>query len=253
MEITTVTTNTPGSSRQIAINALAAVGFIVLIVLGMGLAIYAATFVPTAANRVGSAAVYLSQIFVPREDASLDVVEPGTSVPFPEAPGAGVASSTATTTPAAPVAQTPAAGRETYTVYPAGTTPRTPTLTGLPDLTVDIIAVGYLTSADTSSFVKSTTVPSGERGAVKFVIKNIGTNTSGRFTFEAPLPTSRTYTFTSDSQAALLPGEQIEYVLGFDRAKSGDSRTIEITVDPDSDIKESNESNNSDSATITIK
>ena len=258
METTTITTSNNSPARAVAINALAVVGFIVLIIIGMAFAVYAASFVPKAVSRLNGAAVYLSSIFVPADKAGIEVVAPGTTVPFAEAPGAGIASTTATTT--TPVATTPAttgtpaAGTPGYHVYPTGgTTDTNPVLTGLPDLKVDITATGYLTSSNTSTFVKSDTVPDNMRGAVKFTITNVGTNSSGRFTFEAPLPTSKTYTFSSESQDSLLPGEHIDYVLGFDRAKSGSSRMITITVDQDGKIKEVSESNNSDSATVTIK
>lgn len=259
METTTITTKTSPSTKRIAVNALAIVGFIVLIGIGMLLAVYAATFVPAAVNRLGSAAVYLSSVFVPAEKpATLEVVEPGTTVPFPETPVVAEATTTpvAPATPAAAPAAvaTPTAGPTKTTVYPVGTgTKPTPVLTGLPDLTVDIVATGYLTSSDTSTFTKSDTVPDDLRGAVKFTITNKGTNASGRFTFDAVLPTTRTYTFTSDKQDSLLPGEHIDYVLGFDRARSGDDRVISISVDEDNDIKESNDSNNSDSVKVEIK
>jgi hypothetical protein len=258
METTTITTKTSPSTKRIAVNALAIVGFIVLIGIGMLLAVYAATFVPTAVNRLGSAAVYLSSVFVPaQEPATLEVV-PGTTVPFPEAPVVAEATTTpvvAAEPATAPAAvTTPTAGPTKTTVYPVGTgTNPTPVLSGLSDLTVDIVATGYLTSSDTSTFIKSDTVPDDLRGAVKFTITNKGTNASGRFNFDATLPTTRTYTFTSDKQDSLLPGEHIDYVLGFDRARSGDDRVISITVDADNDVKESNESNNSDSVKVEIK
>lgn len=254
METTTITTQTTSPTRRVAVNALAVVGFVVLIILGMALAVYAATFVPKAITRLGGAAVYLSSVFVPTEEATLEVVAPVAVVPFPDA-------STATSTPEVetPVqpAQAPRAvtqGTPTTTTYPVGTVVTQPAvLSGLSDLTIAITAKGYLTSSDTASFIKGDSVPSGARPAVKFTITNAGTNLSGRFTFKAPLPTSSTYTFTSDSQDSLLPGEHIDYVLGFDRARTGDSRDMTITVDPDNLIVEANERNNSDSITLDIK
>ncbi len=258
MEITTFSTNSSSGTRRIAVNALAVVGFIVLIVLGMALAIYAATFVPKAANRLGAAAVYLSHVFVPvKEPANLEVV------PFEDAPGAGVATTTATsTTPAATTTSatattaTPTAGAEDYHVYPiggttTGTKPYTGPLTGYADLTVTNVVLGYLTSADTASFVASSTIPSGMRGAVKFSIVNTGTNTTGAYDFEAVLPaTSSGYHFFSGKQKALLPGEREAFVLGYDSARTG---TITITVDSDNTIKEVSESNNTATVDAPVK
>lgn len=253
--MTSIPSGTPSRSRQAAVNALAIVGFVVLIIVGMALAVYAATFVPQAVSRLGGAAVYLSSIFVPAEETTLEVVAPGTTVPFPDAEAPVATTSAPVVAPTTPVAVTPAPGVPTTTTYPVGgvVTKPVPVLTGLPDLTVDIIATGYLTSTDTRTFTTSDTVPDGLRGAVKFSITNVGTNSSGRFDFDATLPTTRAYTFTSDYQDSLLPGEKIEYVLGFDRARSGDERTITIDVDPNGNVKESSESNNSDSKTVKIK
>ena len=254
METTTITTQTTSPARRAAVNTLAVVGFIVLIILGMALAVYAATFLPKAVGGLNGAAVYLSSIFVPAETpAQLEVVAPGDTVPFPDAPA--VAATTTQAVAQAPTAIiTPTQGTPTTTTYPTGPVPApTPVLSGLPDLTVSIVATGYLTSEDTSSFIKSDTVPNGLRGAVKFTISNIGTNASGRFDFDATLPTSRSYTFTSDSQNSLLPGGRVEYTLGFDRTRQGDDRTITITVDEDNNVKESNESNNSDAKSVRIQ
>ena len=198
METTTITTSSTSPVRRATINALAIVGFVVLIIIGMALAVYAATFVPKAVTRIGGAAVYLSSIFVPSEaPAAIEVVTPGDTIPFADAPGAGIATTTPVVeTPAkpavAPTAITPRPGTPTYTVVT--TTKPAPVLYGLPDLTVAVVAKGYLTSADTSSFVKSDSVPSGERPAVKFSVLNTGTNASGRFDFTAKLPTRSSFT-----------------------------------------------------------
>lgn len=254
MTMTSSPTTSP--ARRAAINALALVGFVVLIIIGMTLAIYAASFVPKAVTRLNSAAVYLSSIFVSADKPDLQVVTPGTEIPFGETPGAGIATTTVatTTTPVAPkpVAPTPSQGTPTSTVYPTGGT-AAPTLSGLSDLKVTIVSTGYLTTNDTASFVASKSVPNGMRGAVKFTVTNIGTNTSGRFTFKAVLPTTSAYTFNSDQQDALLPGEHIDYVLGFDRARTGTDREITITVDASHNIVESNENNNEATATVEIK
>ncbi len=259
MEMTTITTSSTSPVRRAAINALAVVGFIVLIIIGMALAVYAATFVPKAVTRLNGAAVYLSSLFVPATPPAIEVVTPGDTIPFTDTPGAGIATTTPVAeTPApaikpatAPAAVAPHAGTPTYTVVT--TTKPAPALFGLPDLTVAVVAKGYLTSADTTSFVKSDTVPSGERPAVKFSVLNVGTNASGRFDFTAKLPTRSSYMYTSDSQDSLLPGEHIDYVLGFDRARSGEDSEITITVDDDNDVTESNNSNNSVTVRVNIK
>lgn len=248
--MTTTIKRTP--NRQAALTGLAVVGFITLIILGIMLAIYTARFVPVAASRVGSAAVYLSHVFSPAKDTDLQVVP---QIPFDVATSTATSTVAASTTPAVvipahPVTTTP--GTPTQTTYPAGGTQTTAPLYGKPDLQVTITQTGYLTTNNTNSFVSSKTVPNNERGAVKFTVTNMGTNVSGTWDFEAVLPTTSSYTFQSDTQESLRPGEKIDYVLGFDSARNGD-REITVTIDPDHHVSESNESNNEDSATVTIK
>jgi hypothetical protein len=252
METTTIRT-TSGTGRRAAVNGLAIVGFIVLVIIGMALAVYAARFVPKAVSNIGSAAVYLSsQVFSNEGDTDLVVVPAPETVPFGD--DVVVATTTATTTvavtPTAPVTN-PRPGAPVTTVVQVGTGPAN--YYGLPDLVIESVTTGYLNSADTSTFRSSNEVPDGKRGAVKFTIANRGTNISERFDFEVELPTSRSYTYKSKSQQTLRPGERIEYVLGFDQAREGNDRTITITVDADRDIDESNESNNDRSVTVDIE
>lgn len=250
METTTIRT-TSGAGRRAAVNGLAIVGFIVLVIIGMALAVYAARFVPKAVSNIGSAAVYLSsQVFSDQGDTDLVVVPSTETVPFgDDAVATTTATTTTTVTPTTPA--NPQPGTPVTTVVQVGTTPAN--YYGLPDLVVENVTTGYLTSADTSTFRSSNEVPDGKRGAVKFTIANRGTNISERFDFEVELPTSRSYTYKSKSQQTLRPGERIEYVLGFDQAREGNDRTITITVDADRDIDESNESNNDRSVTVDIE
>ena len=253
---TTTTSSNP--SRQAAVNALAIVGFIVLVIVGIWLAIYAARFVPETIGRLGAANVYFSSLFGgEEEDNDLEVV-PGDSVPF-EDDDEPVATSTPTTNDDEPKTDTPVAP-------PAPAAPRAPAtprvttypvavpqaLYGKADLIVKITEIGYLNTSSTASFVKSNEVPENKRPAVKFRVTNVGTNTTGSWEFDAKLPTSSTYTFSSPTQQSLLPTQHIDYVLGYDRAKDGENR-FTITVDSDEDVDESNENNNVESVTIEVE
>lgn len=257
METTTIKTTHESGSRRAAVNALAIVGFIVLVIIGMVLAVYAARFIPTALSNIGSAAVYLSsQVFPADEDGDLVVVDEGETVPFGDDASVATTTETAPTpTPTTPTTPdtTPRPGTPTTVVVPVQV-PASTNYHGLPDLVVESMVTGYLSSgSDTDSFRSSNEVPDGKRGALKFTIVNRGTNISGRFEFEAELPTTRSYTYNSRTQQTLRPGERIEYVLGFDQAREGENRTITVTVDPDDDIDESNERNNERSVTIDIE
>lgn len=256
METTTVQTNS-SPARRAAVNGLAIVGFIVLVIIGMALAVYAARLVPAAVSGIGSAAVYLSsQVFPANEgEAELAVVPDAETVPFGE--DATIATSTDTTpdsptTPGQTGGTGIVAGTPSTIVIPVQV-PASTNYYGLPDLVVESVVTGYLNTSSTDSFRASDEVPGNKRGAVKFTIANRGTNVSPRFEFEVEVPTTRAYTYNSKTQQSLRPGERIEYVLGFDRARSGDNRTITIDVDPDNDVNESNESNNDRSVRVDIE
>jgi len=247
---------TTSTTRKAAVTGLAAVGFIALIILGMGLAVYSARFVPAAVDTLGTAAVYLGSVFTPSSSPGLAVVPTASStIPFPDAASTTpVATTTLPTTtptkPSRPVATTP--GTPSSGTYPmgGGTTPSAPY--GLPDLTVSITAVGYLTSASAESFVASPSVPSGSRPAVRFTVRNVGTGVAGPWIFFATIPAMNSYVYQSQAQQGLNPGDTIEFTLGFDQANKGVDQTVSITVNPNRAVTESNVSNNDSSAKLTI-
>ncbi|KND51674.1 MAG: hypothetical protein ABA06_00240 [Parcubacteria bacterium C7867-001] len=249
------TMNTSQGTRRAMVNGLAVVGFVALIFAGMTLAIYSARYIPQAVTRLATASVYFSSVFSPASTNELTVV------PSKDDEGSSVVATSTDTTPTTPstggtpAAVTPSAGPRTTGTYVVGggtAVPQQGTLYGLSDLSVNIVAVGYLANqTDTTSFVASKTVPDGKRGAVRFTVTNVGTNTTGGWDFDATLPTSPSYTFSSPTQAALLPGEHIDFTLGFDRGRTG-TRTIDISIDPDKKIVETSENNNSGSIAIEI-
>lgn len=243
-------------TRKAAVGGLAVVGFVALILIGIATAIYAATFIPKALSRLGSANVFLSTqdgnedgLVVANPNGPTDQGAAPTSVPL----------SGATTTAPAPSYTPPAQPTPTYTApRPTYTSPTptyqviTPTYSGRADLVTTINSVGYLRrSGDTSSYIVADTVPSGYQGAVRFTIANRGGNTTGSWTFEAKLPSDSDSTYRSSSQRSLKPGDSLVFTLGFDGSDSGRS-TIRIEADQNDRVDESNESNNTDSATIYL-
>ncbi len=253
-------TSTPDiSTQQAAVKVLAVIGFVALIGAGMWLAVYSTRFVPSVVNRVGAAAVYLGSVFTsaPSNTPNLSVVPTqtaSTTIPFDQTasttPPAKAPPTTRTTT-AMPKQIATTAGTRTNTTYELGTT-TTPSLYGLPDFTVAITAVGYLATTSADSFVASSTVPAGSRPAIKFTIKNIGTNATGAWRFSALIPTQTAYIYQSQPQQSLNPGDSIDYTLGFDQANKGSNETITVTANFDHAVVESNTNNDSASAQITI-
>jgi len=253
--------HTSSATRAAAISALAVVGFVALIGSSIWLAAYSTRYVPGIVTRVGSAAVYLGSFFHP-SSTTLSVVptpvEP-TTLPFPTSTTTQPFATTTrvvlapVSTPRAVTHSVPTTpGPQTSTVYQIGGTSSSPSLYGYPDLVTSIVGVGYLATSSADSFVSASTVTSGSRPAVKFTIKNVGTNIAGAWRFSATLPTQSGYNFQSQPQQQLAPGESIDYVLGFDQANRGSSLMISVNANFDHAITESNPDNNSATAYLTI-
>lgn len=242
-------------TRQAAVSGLAVVGFIALIVLGVALGVYSARFVPGVVNRIGSAAVYLGSVFTPASNPGLSVVTASTTPTASTTISFGTASSTtATTTTTTQTATTRTPPAHTTTTHPVTVTtiPTTVAPHGLPDLALNISAIGYLDNSSPDSFTGSGSVPAGKIPAVKFTIRNIGTNWSGTWRFSASIPTRRAFVYQSDPQQSLAPGDSIDYTLGFDQALTGSNQMVTITVNFDNSAQDSNANNNVASAPLTI-
>ncbi len=238
-------------ARQAVINGLAVVGFIALIATGIWLAVYSTRFVPTVISRVGGAAVYLGSVLTPASEPTLSVVPTQTTsitIPFDET---NSTIDEVDTSPTPPQQTAPVAGEKTDSAHQIGGA-TTSVLSGLPDFVVNITAIGYLATTSADSFIASSTVPSDSRPAVRFTIKNIGTNKSGEWRFSASIPTQTSYIYQSLTQQSLNPGDSIEYTLGFDQANRGSGQTISITANFDRTVAESNTDNNNASASVTI-
>jgi hypothetical protein len=235
--------------RQSVLNGLAVAGFIALVALGIWLAVYSTRFVPGIVNEAGEAAVYLGSLFTRAPEPTVLVDSTSTPSSTISLNGNTASSNTSTIKPKSGDLSAGAGKSNTYQI--GGTVPAGP-LTGLPDLVVEITSVGYLETASTDSFVASSTAPLGSRPAVRFTIRNIGTNTAGSWRFNASIPTRIAFFFQSQPQQPLKPGERIDYTLGFDQGNSGTNQTIIVTANFDHAIGESNTNNNSDSAKMTI-
>ena len=236
---------------QAAINGLAVVGFVALVIAGIWLAVYSTRFVPDVVSRVGAAAVYLGSVFNPADEPALSVVStPIASTTISFGDSSSTISTPVTQSRTNPIKTT--AGERTSGVYQIGGATTTSALSGLPDLVVNISSVGYLASTSADSFVATSTMRSNNRPAIKFTVKNIGANKSGGWRFSASIPTQSSYLYYSPFQQPLNPGDSIDYTLGFDQPVAGSDKMISVTANFDRAIGESNMNNNSASASITI-
>jgi hypothetical protein len=246
-QTTTQTTKTKPAAKSAAVNALATVGFVALLILGITLAIYSARYVPMAvsklagfsnnSNNSGSLAVVTSSSTIPFDDSGM-VLTSSTTTMIPQPASPYTSPNIAAVAPAAAVAPTYHAP-----VYHAP---------GLPDLAVTILATGYLTTASTDSFVPASIIPPGARPAVRFSVANDGTGSTGPWTFLAHIPSINNFTFNSPVEPSLNPGDHTVFTLGFNEAIPGQAQTISVIADPNDTIVESNEINNSAAAAVTI-
>ena len=238
-------TTAQNPAKQAAIYALATVGFVALLILGITLAIYSSRYVPLAVSKLAG------DLNGSNNSGSLSVVSATSTIPFGN--NGDVMTATTTTTLTPPVttnAQTAVATPATTESQSEVSQPRGPY--GLPDLAVTIIATGYLTTNSTASFVPANIIPPGARPAVQFSIANDGTNVTGPWNFLAQIPSYNNYVFNSPIEPSLNPGDHTVFTLGFNEAIPGPAQTITIVADPNDNIVESNEGNNSAAAAVTI-
>lgn len=253
--------------RGAAVNALAVVGFIALILIGMGIAIYAARFMPAALSGIGEAAVSLSDIFSSDEPNQIGVVDDGD---YPNNGGSSVTLPIGTSTPTDAGASDDASGGSTYTPPTTGGpsyTAPTPTYGiitiptggssatyyGDPDIVIEILAVGYLRDrGDLDSFVEDDRISRSKDGAVMYRLSNRGTNETGRFEIEIKVRTRSGTDTDTVTAPSMRPNSSIVSFGVFDANRSGDV-DITLEADPDDDVDESNERNNEDSEEVTVR
>ena len=115
------------------------------------------------------------------------------------------------------------------------------------DLEVRIIAVGYI-NPSTGRLATGGTYTDGKIG-VQFEIRNNGGRSASNFSFEAELPTFDDEVYESNNDLDLNPGEAMELTIGFDNVRS--NGFFDIAVDPEDEIDESDERNNTARVRVT--
>jgi hypothetical protein len=117
---------------------------------------------------------------------------------------------------------------------PAVTPTPSPIYTGSADLVARVISSEY----------------TNNRATVRFEVQNIGGTASGSFRFKAALPSSTNPEYVSAYQNGLAKGAKTYFTLTFDNLHNYGNNYAHITVDPWNEVRESNENNNSITATI---
>lgn len=152
------------------------------------------TLIPTVSGTsLGTASIPLVLTVTATKLSTGAITSSGTSTTM-VAPAAPTTTTKPVTTTTKPATTKPAAS----TYYPASTRAA---LFGYADLATSIVSV----------------TPNGTRTTVQFIVANVGTNiVNSGWTFNASLPINGSYTFASQAQQALYPGDKIVYNLVFD-------------------------------------
>ncbi len=223
--------DTTTAPKKPALNGLAIVGFGALLIAGIFLAIYAARYVPETLSRLSSAVILSSD---PEEN---DETPAATTTP------SRPATPTATTTPAKPTTPTtPIIG-----YYPPVVTQTTPNLYGQADLALVNVETGYFRG---NSFVEDDQVPEGRDAGLKFTVRNIGTNAAANWRVRIDVEGDDT---AIGNGGYLLPNGSQNFTLRITDPKPNRSMEIEIDVDYQNAVSESNERNNDDTVELEIE
>ncbi len=196
-----------------------------------------ATMIPMAAT-IGAVSVPFSVVFTPTDGSARVEASASMSV----APAAQVAQPA----PAQPAASKPAApAKKPVTSYHAVPSshyaPVAHAASGPADLKVTIIATGYI---DPSGALLMNRAPTpGDLVGVEFDIANVGGSPTGTWFFQAHLPTSSAYTYTSANQVSLAPGDHIVNTLRFTMLTPGGGMFTAV-ADPSNLINDINRTNN---------
>lgn len=234
--------------RKSAMHVLAVVGFIAVLIGGLWGSILVARATPGAFTSLAAAIVSVTSVFIPADD------EGDTTTPE-EAAETEVEESADTGETQVSGSTERTAGNETTTieVISTGGTPSSDP-NGFVDLSARVIEIGLVDKA-TGEFTASSS-PSrsafNQRAAVRFLVENLGTRTSGQWTFNAVLPTFPSHIYSSPSQLALAPGDRTEYTLGFDSFEEDGEGTLIVNVDPTNSINEPNKDNNILRVTVVL-
>ncbi|MBI2004842.1 hypothetical protein HYS79_01615 [Patescibacteria group bacterium] len=178
--------------RELFLRTVAIVGLVAVLLLGAWGIILIAFNLPNLFSTLGGS---VSSLFAPSQQPesatpAIGAIAQDTpaTVPTTKSNAAVAAKSTATASTGGASAKYVASGTRTN-------------LYGAADLSVRILSV----------------VPAGARTNVQFEVQNIGSNvTPSNWTFDAQLPLTPAYTYRSQGQQALYPGDKIVYTIGFD-------------------------------------
>ncbi len=121
---------------------------------------------------------------------------------------------------------------------------------GNSDLSVSLIATGIIDPVS-KQFIATNYAGGNDEIAIKFQVKNIGTNVSGPWTLRLTMP-SRTTPIYDSNQQSIRPGDRIEFVGSFNSPVNVGINTGYIIADPFNAVSESSEGNNNLTVSFNI-
>ena len=118
-----------------------------------------------------------------------------------------------------------------------------PTYYGKPDLEISLIGTGIIDPAS-KQFMQTSYSGFNDEIAIKFQVKNVGTNVTGLWKLRINTPSRTTPYFDSDYQQSIKPGDRIVFTTTFDSPINTGINTAYITIDPLNMIDEISKTNN---------
>lgn len=225
-----------GEKKSAAQKSIAIIGFVVIAVIGLAIAVYAARFVPSAISGLAGAGAFVSDIFI------VDTEEPREQPSRPEEPEEEEPS-----TPSVDIEEPEE--EEPASPAPSAPRPSAPAYSGFPDLRADIVATGYCTSRSQGSFVRASSVPrNAPYAGAQFMLSNAGTNVASGWTFAVDTPQNERIESVG---VRLLPGQSATGITCFPY-RSG-ANEVSVMIDARGQVMESNEANNADSERISAQ
>ena len=120
---------------------------------------------------------------------------------------------------------------------------RTYSYYGYPDLQVTLIGTGIIDPAS-KQFMQTSYAGTADEIAIKFEVRNVGTNVSGPWRLRIVTPSRTTPFYDSPLQQSIKPGDRIVFTTSFDTPTTVGVNTAYITADPTNVISEVSEANN---------
>jgi hypothetical protein len=114
---------------------------------------------------------------------------------------------------------------------------------GKSDLQVSVLGTGIIDPIS-KQFISTSYAGSADEIAIKFVVKNAGTNISGAWKLRIVTPSRTTPYYDSDYQKSIKPGDMIVFTTSYNNPQTNGVNNVFITADPLNMIDEISESNN---------